>query len=86
MDDTGAALVGQRGYDTSDAEDLLGLHSLLIDPSQVWQPTIAPFQDHGSPSEALQRSCALAELLAVDFPCTRAATSSPSGVGPCERS
>jgi glycosyltransferase involved in cell wall biosynthesis len=70
MDDTGAALVGQRGYDTSD-DELLGLHSLLIDPAQVWQPTIPPFQDHGSPSEALQRSCAQAGLLAVDFPYTR---------------
>ena len=71
MDDTGAALVGQRGYDTSDDDELLGLHSLLIDPAQVWQPTIPPFQDHGSPSEALQRSCAQAGLLAVDFPYTR---------------
>jgi len=71
MRDTGAALVGQRGYDTSDADELLGLHSLLIDPAQVWQPTIPPFQDHGSPSEALQRSCAQAGLLAVDFPYTR---------------
>jgi glycosyltransferase involved in cell wall biosynthesis len=68
---TGAALVGQRGYDTADAEELLGLHSLLIDPAQVWQPTIQPFQDHGLPSEALQRSCAEAGLLAVDFPYTR---------------
>jgi hypothetical protein len=72
MRDTGAALVGQRGYDTSDEDELLGLHSLLIDPAQVWQPTIPPFQDHGSPSEALQRSCAQAGLLAVDFPYTRA--------------
>ena len=71
MRDTGAALVGQRGYDTSDEDELLGLHSLLIDPAQVWQPTIPPFQDHGSPSEALQQSCAQAGLLAVDFPYTR---------------
>ena len=71
MDDTGAALVGQRGYDTSDDDELLGLHSLLIDPAQVWRATIPPFQDHGSPSEALQRSCAQAGLLAVDFPYTR---------------
>jgi hypothetical protein len=71
MRDTGAALVGQRGYDTSGEDELLGLHSLLIDPAQVWQPAIPPFQDHGSPSEALQRSCAQAGLLAVDFPYTR---------------
>jgi hypothetical protein len=71
MRDTGAALVGQRGYDTSDEDELLGLHSLLIDPAQVWQPTIPPFQDHGSPSEALQQSCAQAGLLAADFPYTR---------------
>jgi glycosyltransferase involved in cell wall biosynthesis len=71
MHATGAALLGQRGYDTADEEELLGLHSLLIDPAQVWQPTIQPFQDHGLPSEALQRSCAEAGLLAVDFPYTR---------------
>jgi glycosyltransferase involved in cell wall biosynthesis len=69
--DTGAALAGQRGYDAADEDELLGLHSLLIDPAQVWQPTIPPFQDHGLPSEALQRSCAQAGLLAVDFPYTR---------------
>jgi glycosyltransferase involved in cell wall biosynthesis len=71
MRDTGAALVGQRGYDPSDEDELLGLHSLLIDPAQVWQPAIEPFEDHGSPSEALQRSCARAGLLAVEFPYTR---------------
>ena len=71
MGATGAALVGQRGYDTWDEEELLGLHSLLIDPAQVWQPPIEPFQDYGVPSEALQRSCAEAGLLAVEFPYTR---------------
>jgi Glycosyl transferase family 2 len=71
MRDTGAALAGQRGYDRADEDELLGLHSLLIDPAQVWQPAIQPFQDHGLPSEALQRSCAQAGLLAVDFPYTR---------------
>ena len=71
MRETGAALVGQRGYDTSDVDELLGLHSLLLDPAQVWRPDIPAFQDHGSPSEALQRSCAEAGLVAVDFPYTR---------------
>jgi glycosyltransferase involved in cell wall biosynthesis len=71
MRETRAALVGQRGYDSSDADELLGLHSLLLDPAQVWRPDIPPFQDHGSPSEALQRSCAEAGLVAVDFPYTR---------------
>jgi glycosyltransferase involved in cell wall biosynthesis len=70
MREAGAALVGQRVYDDW-SDGLMGLHSLLIDPTQVWQPTIQPFQDHGSPSEALQRSCAQAGLLAVDFPYTR---------------
>ena len=71
MRETRAALVGQRGYDTSEADELLGLHSLLLDPAQVWRPGIPPFQDHGSPSEALQRSCAQAGLVAMDFPYTR---------------
>ena len=43
MRETGAALVGQRGYDTSDADELLGLHSLLLDPAQVWRPDIPAF-------------------------------------------
>ena len=38
MRETGAALVSQRGYDTSDEDELLGLHSLLLDPAQVWRP------------------------------------------------
>lgn len=71
MRETGAALVGQRGYDPSDDDVLLALHSLLIDPAQVWQPAIPPFQEHGSPSQALQHACAQAGLLAVDFPYTR---------------
>jgi hypothetical protein len=71
MRETGAALVGQRGYDTSDPDELLGLHSLLLDPAQVGRPGIPPFQDHGSPSEALQQACAEAGLVAVDFPYTR---------------
>ncbi len=70
MHETGAALVGQRGYGPSDEDRWLGLHSLLIDPAQVWQPTIEPFHEDGSPSEALQRSCARAGLLAVEFPYT----------------
>jgi hypothetical protein len=59
MRETGAALVGQRGYDTSDEDELLGLHSLLLDPAQVWRPGIPRFQDHGSPSDAtsLVRAC-----------------------------
>jgi hypothetical protein len=48
-----------------------GRRSAARTSAQVWQPTIPPFQEHGSPSEALQRSCAQAGLLAVDFPYTR---------------
>jgi Glycosyl transferase family 2 len=71
MRETGAALVGQRVYDDWNDGDLMGLHSLLIDPAQVWQSAIPPFEEHGSPSEALQRACHEAGLLAVDFPYTK---------------
>ena len=49
----------------------MGLHSLLLDPVRVWQPAITPFQEHGNPSEALQRSATGAGIMSVEFPFTR---------------
>lgn len=66
-----AAICGQAIYDDWHQGDMMGLHSLLIDPALVRQPEIMPFQEHGSPSEALQHSVRKAGLPTVDFPFTR---------------
>jgi len=71
MHNAGAGLVGQWFLDAWYHRDMMGLHSLLIDPSQVWQAGITPFREHGSPSEALQRAAARAGVLAAEFPFTR---------------
>lgn len=66
-----AGLVGQWVYDEWHRRNLLALHSLLVDPSQVWQAGITPFQEDGNPSAALQRSAAEAGVVAAEFPFTR---------------
>jgi glycosyltransferase involved in cell wall biosynthesis len=68
---TGAGIVGQRIYDRWHHGDIMGLHSLLLDPQQVWRAPITPFQEHGSPSDALQHSAAAAGVKAAEFPFTR---------------
>ena len=71
MADTRAGLVGQRVFDDWHAGDMMGLHCLLLDPAQVWRDPIAPFEEHGSPSEHLQRSAAAAGITAAELPFTR---------------
>lgn len=68
---TGAGIVGQRVYDRWHQGDVMGLHCLLLDPRQVWRAPIAPFQEDGSPSDALQHSAAQAGVTAAEFPFTR---------------
>jgi glycosyltransferase involved in cell wall biosynthesis len=68
---TGAGLVGQWVHDDWHDGDMMGLHCLLLDLTQVWVPPIARFEEHGSPSEHLQRSALAAGVGAVDFPFTR---------------
>lgn len=71
MRNAGAGLVGQWFFDEWQHRDMLALHSLLIDSSLVWQAGLMPFQEDGSPSEALQRSAAQAGVVAAEFPFTR---------------
>lgn len=68
---TGAGLLGQRVFDDWHHGDMMGLHCLLLDLEQVWVPSIPRFEEHGSPSEHLQRSAIAAGVRAVDFPFTR---------------
>lgn len=69
---SGAGLIGQWIDDQWHHGDMMGLHSLLLDPHRVWRDPITSFQEHGSPSEALQLSAARAGVSAVEFPFTRA--------------
>jgi glycosyltransferase involved in cell wall biosynthesis len=64
----GAALLGERRWDQWHDCNRLAVHSLLVDPSQVWQPTIAAFEEGGDPSYELERSCVEAGLPVVAFP------------------
>ncbi|HLZ08347.1 MAG TPA: glycosyltransferase [Chloroflexota bacterium] len=68
---TRAGLVGQWEFDEWHQGDMMGLHSLLVDPLLVWQDEIEPFQEHGNPSEALQICAARAGILTAEFPFTR---------------
>jgi glycosyltransferase involved in cell wall biosynthesis len=67
---SGAGIVGQRTYDRWHHGDIMGLHCLLLDPRQIWREPITPFQEDGSPSDALQHSAAQAGVTAADFPFT----------------
>lgn len=69
MTETNAALVGQPVRDRWNA-GTFGLHSLLIDPAQVWRDPIAPFAEHGEPSRHLQESVRAAGLTMTPFPFT----------------
>lgn len=65
---TRAALMGERRWDPWNRCDRLAAHTLLLDPAQVWRRELAPFEDGGDPSDALERSCVDAQLAVVDFP------------------
>jgi glycosyltransferase involved in cell wall biosynthesis len=71
MQATGAGLVGQWLDDAWHPRDMLGLHCLLLDPWQVWRDPVVPFEEHGSPSVALQRSAFAIGVTAAELPFTR---------------
>jgi hypothetical protein len=71
MATTGAGLVGQWTFDKWHDGDMMGLHCLLLNPAQIWRDPIAPFAEHGSPSEELQRSAVAAGVRAEELPFTR---------------
>lgn len=71
MATTGAGVVGQWIFDDWHHGDMMGLHSLLLDPRQVWRDPIAPFAEHGSPSQDLQQSAVRHGIRATELPFTR---------------
>jgi len=69
MTETHAAIVGQPVWDEWNG-GTFGLHSLLIDPGQVWRDPVVPFAEHGEPSKHLQESAIAAGLAMIPFPFT----------------
>ncbi len=66
MTESKAAIIGQPVYDKW-SKGSFGLHSLLIDPWQVWRNSIIPFEEHGEPSKHLQESCNEQGLILTPF-------------------
>ena len=66
MNENQAALVGQPVVDKWN-NGAFGLHSLLVDPQQIWKDPIAPFEEHGQPSQHLQESRIQARLKVAPF-------------------
>jgi glycosyltransferase involved in cell wall biosynthesis len=65
-----AALVGEPQWDPWHQVERLGVHSLLLDPAQVWRPGIGPFTDGGDPAFDLLSSAARSGLRTAAFPFT----------------
>ena len=72
--DTGAAAVGQSQDNpvTSRAvrnnPSMLSPFSLILDPAQIWQPSIPPFVDDGAPASGMQLAADADGLRLVAFP------------------
>jgi glycosyltransferase involved in cell wall biosynthesis len=71
---TGAAAVGQSQDNpvTSRAmrnnPTMLSPFSLILDPAQIWQPSIPPFVEDGAPATAMQVAADADDLRLVSFP------------------
>lgn len=63
-----AAIVGERHWDQWRQMHRFELHSLLIDPAQVWRAGAAEFRDDGDPSFDLLEASHRAGQIAEDFP------------------
>ena len=74
FEDTGAAAVGQSQDNpvTSRAvrnnPSMLSPFSLILDPAQIWQPSIPPFVDDGAPASGMQVAADADGLRLVAFP------------------
>jgi hypothetical protein len=65
-----AVLVGEPQWDPWHQVERFGVHSLLVDPAQVWRPGIGPFTDGGDPAFDLLSSAARSGLRMAAFPFT----------------
>jgi hypothetical protein len=64
---TGAAMLGQE-FDRAPGYAKLALHSLMLQPAEVWQRRFPPFMDDGSPEQAMQHAVLAAGLRVESFP------------------
>ncbi len=64
-----AALIGQHQPHKGMPEGYAHVSALLVDPVQVWRRGIAPFEEAGTPAEALQISLRRRGGAIRDFPC-----------------
>lgn len=71
MAQAGAALCGE--YQTGEMrEGYAHISSLLFEPARVWRRGFSPFEEHGVPALALQRSMIRWGVPRLDFPFRRA--------------
>lgn len=63
----GAAVAGEI-YQHPDADPLVQLNSLMLDPTMVWRRRFPPFFDDGDPARALQLAVRAAGLRIEHFP------------------
>jgi glycosyltransferase involved in cell wall biosynthesis len=74
FDGTGAAAVGQVQDNPltqralRNNPSMLSPFSLILDPAQIWQPTIPPFLEDGSPAAGMQVAADAEGLRLVSFP------------------
>jgi glycosyltransferase involved in cell wall biosynthesis len=61
------ALVGEPGWDPWHQCETLGLYSLLLRPSRVWQPPVTPFSAGGNPIHDMLMSARAAGLVTKPF-------------------
>ena len=74
IDGTGAAAVGQSQDHpvtkraVRNNPSMLAPFSLILDPVQIWQPSIPPFLEHGAPASGMQVAADADGLRLVSFP------------------
>ncbi|MBY0522434.1 MAG: glycosyltransferase [Gemmataceae bacterium] len=65
----GSSLIGQFQYDVEALpQGYAHISSLLIDPQQVWQRRVEPFQESGTPGEGMQISLRSQGFVVSNFP------------------
>lgn len=67
MQESGAAVSGEI-YQHPDAEPLVQLNSLMLNPAELWRRRFPPFLDDGDPARALQLAALDAGLRVERFP------------------
>lgn len=64
------AIIGELAWDRWHQRELMGLHSLIVDPARVWRPPVQPFTGGGDPAFELLTSTEQSGFEAAPFPFT----------------